>query len=183
MRKLEIGPGPKKLRGFESLDAIDRPGVDHVGDARVLPFEADTFGLIYASHVIEHIPWYETVATLQEWLRVLRPGGTLEVWTINAVTVARELIAFEETGEWTARDTWKRHGVDKNPYLWCNGRIFAYGKSDSDDSVFWHRALFTPIHLCQCFEDAGFGNISLLNRSQVRGKDHGFVNLGVEGVK
>ncbi len=183
MRKLEIGPGRKKIRGFESLDAVGRPGVDHVGDARALPFPDGSFGLIYASHVIEHLPWYETTSALKEWRRVLAPGGSLEVWTIDAIKVAKQLIEYEETGAWTKRDKWTRHGVGRNPFLWCAGRIFAYAKDDCDDSVFWHRALFTPRHLRECFEAAGFQNVSPMDRQEVRGKDHGFVNLGVRGTK
>ena len=142
-----------------------------------------SFGLVYASHVIEHLPWYETVDVLKEWRRVLAPGGALEVWTVDAVKVAHQLLEYEETGAWEKRDGWKKHGVDRNPFLWCNGRIFAYAKDDCDDSVFWHRALFTPRHLVQCFVAAGFNSVTFQDRKEVRGKDHGFVNLGVRGEK
>jgi ubiquinone/menaquinone biosynthesis C-methylase UbiE len=108
MRKVEIGPGRKKLRGFESLDAVGRAGVDYAGDARSLPFPDGSFGLLYASHVIEHLPWYETVDVLKEWHRVLVPGGSLEVWTVDAIKVAKQLISYEETGAWEKPDGWAR---------------------------------------------------------------------------
>jgi ubiquinone/menaquinone biosynthesis C-methylase UbiE len=184
MRCLEIGPGKRGIKGFETLDVIKRPGVDHVGDARRLPFKDGTFGILYASHIIEHLPWYDTIDVLKEWRRVLAVGGALEVWTINAITVAEKLIEYERSGDWEKHDGWKRHGVNTDPYLWCNGRIFAYGKNDDDyDSVFWHRALFTPKHLMACFRNAGLRDIGLMERAQVRGKDHGHVNLGVRGVR
>lgn len=185
MRKLEIGPGKKRLKGFETFDIIKRPGVDYVGDARSLPFEDGTFSFVYASHVIEHFPWYATVEVLSEWRRVLAPGGSLDVWTVDAAKVARLLLEYEDSRKWERPDKWSRHGVDSNPYQWCNGRIFAYARQDGDDSVNWHRAMFTPRHLCECFEAAGFNRytISRLNSGDVKGKDHGFVNLGVRGVR
>lgn len=183
MRKLEIGPGGKRLPGFETVNVIKTAVTDHVADARVLPFADGSFDLIYASHVIEHLPWHETDDVLGEWLRVLKPGGALEVWTVDAYKVARALVEHEEGGDWQQRDNWKRLGVDRNPYLWCAGRIFAYAKEDGADSVNWHRALFTPRHLIACFTRAGFREVRLMDRSEVRAKDHGWVNLGVQGVK
>jgi ubiquinone/menaquinone biosynthesis C-methylase UbiE len=182
-RRLEIGPGGKRVRGFETVNAIKSAATDHVADARELPFETNTFEIIYASHIIEHLPWYDTKKALAEWVRVLAPGGALEVWTIDAAKIAQALLAYEATGEWSRQDGWTRHGVNTDPYLWCNGRIFAYAREDSEDSVYWHRALFTPKYLQQCFVSAGLSEVRLMDRSEVRGHDHGWVNLGVRGVK
>ncbi|MBC8132747.1 MAG: methyltransferase domain-containing protein, partial [Deltaproteobacteria bacterium] len=80
MRKLHIG-GQVRSDGWEVLDANPGPCVDHVADARDLSQFADgTFDVIYASHVVEHLDYKdELVATLQQWRRVLVPGGTLYV--------------------------------------------------------------------------------------------------------
>lgn len=179
-RRLVIGPGRKdKLPGFETLDIHPGPGIDHVADARSLPFPDNSFDLIYASHIIEHVPWYDTVKLLAEWNRVLKPDvGALEVWTVNALKVARELLDIEE-GFWKNPDGWKRKNKANNPYLWCAGRIFAYER-DSNPAM-WHKALFTPKHLTACFKEAGFVNVGRLEKP--RGKDHGFINLGVGGFK
>ena len=184
MRSLEIGPGRKRIPGFETVNVIKTGVTDHVADARALPFEDGAFGLVYASHVIEHLPWYQTVDVLKEWRRVLAPGGALEVWTVDGYKVAKALVDYEDRPEtWTQPDGWSRYGVDGNPYLWCAGRIFAYAQADGGDSVNWHRALFTPRHLMKCFEQAGFRDVRLMDRSEVRGADHGWINLGVRGVK
>lgn len=45
--------------------------------------------LLYASHVLEHIPWYKTEEVLREWVRVLKPGGVLEVWVPDRLKYAR----------------------------------------------------------------------------------------------
>lgn len=46
-----------------------------------LPFADASFDVLYAGEVIEHVP--DANATLAEWYRVLRPGGTLIVTTPN----------------------------------------------------------------------------------------------------
>ena len=48
-------------------------------DGAELPFEDDTFDLVTNWHVIEHVP--DVLATLAEWRRVLKPGGTLMIET------------------------------------------------------------------------------------------------------
>lgn len=179
-RNLHIGPGRKEhLPGFETLDIHAGPNIDHVADARSLPFPDQTFDLIYASHIIEHVPWYDTIKLLQEWHRVLTPNGALEVWTVNAVKVARLLIEQEDGTPWFNPDGWKRRNKKDNPYLWCAGRIFAYERTGNP--AMWHKALFTPKHLIACFKEAGFKSVGRIEKP--RGKDHGFVNLGVGGFK
>ncbi len=75
-RRLHIG-GESKSDGWEVLNAIPAPHVDHVCNANNLSQFADnTFVEIYASHVVEHLDYNgELQATLKEWNRVLVPGG------------------------------------------------------------------------------------------------------------
>ena len=79
-RKLHIG-GRIAAPGWEILDIYPGPHVDHVGNANgLVQFAEATFAEIYASHVLEHFDYQdELLLTLQEWLRVLRPGGMLRV--------------------------------------------------------------------------------------------------------
>jgi SAM-dependent methyltransferase len=180
MRQLHIGPGKDKIPGFETLDI--KPGYDHQADAsKWLPFADRTFDLIYASHIIEHIPWYDTANTLKEWHRILRPGGALEIWTVDALRVAQFLIDTEYGMKTTCPDGWTRYNPEQNPYLWCAGRTFAYSSSGKADDPNWHKALFTPRHLMNCLVEAGFAMTKQLDKP--RGKDHGYINLGIAGIK
>jgi predicted SAM-dependent methyltransferase len=89
-RKLHIG-GKVRTPGWEVLDAISGPHVDHVGNARDLQHFADgTFAEVYASHVLEHFDYKdELLATLKEWYRVLEPGGMLHVSVPDLNVLAR----------------------------------------------------------------------------------------------
>lgn len=79
-RRLHIG-GTVRTEGWEVLNAVPGPCVDHLGNANDLSAFADaTFEAIYASHVVEHLDYKdELMATLREWWRVLAPGGKLYV--------------------------------------------------------------------------------------------------------
>lgn len=97
-RKLHIG-GTEKKKGWEILNVLDGPGVEHVGDARDLSrFENDTFSAIYASHILEHLGYKDGIpAALREWHRVLRPGGTLYVSVPDLDVLARMFLQPGQT--------------------------------------------------------------------------------------
>lgn len=77
---LEIGCGGKKVFP-ESIGLDVRPlkGVDVIADAHDLPFEDEHFDHVYSSHVIEHFSHREVKEVLEEWVRVLKKGGTFEI--------------------------------------------------------------------------------------------------------
>ena len=68
---------PPKSHFCILVDAVPGPGVVEVSDMSQLPFDADRFDVVYASHCLEHAPWDSLEATLNEWRRVLARGGTL----------------------------------------------------------------------------------------------------------
>lgn len=77
-RNLHIG-GSAAHPGWEVFNAIAGEHVDHLGNANDLSRFADnTFQRVYASHVVEHLDYMAELAlTLNEWKRVLTPGGTI----------------------------------------------------------------------------------------------------------
>jgi SAM-dependent methyltransferase len=87
--KLNLGCGRTSLPGFLGLDMTLSAAVDVQASATELPFKDDSFDLVVASHILEHIP--DSVLVSQgngrvrqmlgldrlrdEVDRVLRPGG------------------------------------------------------------------------------------------------------------
>jgi predicted SAM-dependent methyltransferase len=53
--------------------------VDILGPVERLPLADGSASLIYASHVLEHFDRHTYQAVLEEWFRVLRPGGILRL--------------------------------------------------------------------------------------------------------
>jgi ubiquinone/menaquinone biosynthesis C-methylase UbiE len=182
VRRLEIGPGPERLPGYETLNALRTPFTDHVGDARRPPFQNETFDEVYSSHCIEHIEWFEIEATIKEWVRILKPGGVLEIHTVNAAPIMRAMLEWEETGHTDRKPgAWKREWHKDHPFVAGAGRILCYSKK-GDQGVNMHRAILTPRYLRECFEKAGLVEIEEV--AEPKGaKKHTAINMGLRGRK
>ena len=85
--KLNLGSGDLLLDGYENLDG-SRGDVIYP-----LPYEDGTVEEIRASHVLEHFSNKEIKAVLQDWVRVLTPGGVLKVAVPDFETVAKLYLA------------------------------------------------------------------------------------------
>jgi SAM-dependent methyltransferase len=69
---------PAQIKGRKA----ERPDLDWtVFDAGVLPFKSGTFDGLFAGEILEHLA--DPEAGLQDWNRVLKPGGVLIVTTPN----------------------------------------------------------------------------------------------------
>lgn len=77
--KLHLGCGSRYIPGFVHVDAQAAAHVDIVGPVEQLPFGEASTSLIYASHILEHFDRREYKLVLQEWFRVLKPGGVLRL--------------------------------------------------------------------------------------------------------
>jgi len=93
-RRLHIG-GVSRVDGWEILNVVPGPSVDHVGNAADLRrFPDGTFAALYSSHVLEHLDYKgELQAGLREWQRVLAPGGKLYVSVPDLAVLARLFLA------------------------------------------------------------------------------------------
>lgn len=78
-KKLNLGCGEDKKQGYVNLDWSPRYSPDIVHDLNALPypFEANTFDLVEASHVIEHLD--RPFAVMNELHRILKPGGRARI--------------------------------------------------------------------------------------------------------
>lgn len=81
-RYLNIGCGSTIFpKPWENQDGREMPGVDHVSGIDKLPFPDNTFDIVYASHVIEHVKRDEVEQVLKEWVRVTKVDGKVRIAT------------------------------------------------------------------------------------------------------
>lgn len=170
MQKLEIGPGEHPLgKDWDTLDCKGSPTYLHDLRLLPLPISSDTYDLVYMSHVLEHIPWFQTINLLREIRRIIKPGGRVEIW----VPDLRKLVDAYLNPELVHADGWYKYNPEKDPIKWLNGRLFTYGPGEEN----WHRAVFDSEYLARCLWKAGFAFPKLLEKP--RGYDHGWINLGM----
>lgn len=180
---LEIGPGRNRIPGFETIDIVYSNQVDYVCDvSHELPFEDNSFDVIYASHVLEHIPWFQTEHVLREWMRVIAPKGRLEIWVPDGLKICKVIVDHSRGIEnLTYQDGWIVRNPRHDPFIWAAGRLFYGSRSDYPS---WHKAVFTRRSLVGLLELVGFSAVRLLRPGENRGSDHhGWINLGVLGTK
>lgn len=60
-----------------------------------LPFTAGKFDAIMASHILEHIPYFNELQAVKDWARCLKVGGTLNVIVPSWEFVARQVLSEE----------------------------------------------------------------------------------------
>ncbi len=99
--RLEIGGGPYAQRGFLHLD-ID-PGAHHLewlAPAWKLPLPDGWASEIVAVHALEHVEPPHLVETLEEWRRVLAPGGGVRVHVPNGPALMEEFVARPVREKW-----------------------------------------------------------------------------------
>jgi len=181
-RRLEIGPGKKTIRGFERLGIDEATKADYLCDAsEPLPFADNTFNVVFASHILEHIPWYKTLQTLKEWVRITSLEGQLEIWVPNGILICETILDAEYK---QVKRSPERIALTKSrdPYLWANWRLYTYPHKEAENKLAeLHKAMFTPKSLTSLMLAAGCKKVWKLNKT--RGYNHGFVNMGFGGKK
>lgn len=184
-RKLEIGPGDSRIEGFETINICNSSVTDYILDAaKPLPFKSGTFDIVYASHILEHLPWYYTQDVLKEWNRVIKKDGALEIWVPDGLKIAKAFVAAEYGDNYISEDGWYKFNPDQDPCIWASGRFFTYG--DGRGTVGhpnWHKAVFSYRLLEKLMKISGFIDIKKMENSEVRGYNHKWINLGIKGTK
>jgi 2-polyprenyl-3-methyl-5-hydroxy-6-metoxy-1,4-benzoquinol methylase len=76
---LNLARERQDLSGFGKPDR----SLAQIGEDTILPFTDTSFDAIIGQHVVEHLP--DIGAALQEWKRLLKPGGCIALATPNAL--------------------------------------------------------------------------------------------------
>lgn len=174
--KLEIGPGAAKIaEDWTTIGDFERPGVvDHIckwGQEK-FPFEDQKFDLIYASHCLEHVPWYEVDFALGECHRTLKSGGYLEIHVPDL-----EYLISCYTNK-TMGDQWRKHNNREHHVAWFASRLISYGPTLSN----YHKSCYDKEYLDFVLTKNNFSNITIVEDSLAH-KLHGPINIGVRATK
>jgi len=148
--KLNLGCGDKILPGYLNVDvAASRSGKrpDVLCDLHdLVPFEDGVADEILAVHVVEHFWRWEVVGVLREWVRVLRPGGTMILECPNLESACREFLADPDRASGP--------GQEGQRSMW----VF-YGDPAWRDPLMVHRWGYTPNSLAGVMAEAGLVNL------------------------
>lgn len=173
-RKLEIGPGPKKISPEWTTIGDFGIAVDRrcVWGNDAIPFEDNTFDEIYSSHCLEHVPWMQVDYALLECFRVLKPGGSIEIHVPDFEYLVKCYL------ERRVGDSWLKYNNTDSPTKWVSSRVFSYGPGFSN----FHKSCFDFEELSRVLKLAGFSDIERVSGS-LADRLHGKINLGIKGVK
>jgi predicted SAM-dependent methyltransferase len=140
---LNIGCGNKKRMGSLNVDvdiAVKPDVVVSLGPS--LPFTSDTFSLVEAFHVVEHVyPWI-SLDIFKEFWRILKPGGRLVVECPN----------IEAACAWLSHNS--AYGPDSQMGMWA-----IYGDPNPKNPFHMHKWGYTPVTLAESIKEAGFVRI------------------------
>jgi len=155
--KLHLGCWKRHIPGFIHVDLCDLPHIDHCHSVEKLPmFEDDAAELIYASHVLEYFDREAAEAVLDEWRRVLAPGGILRLAVPDFPALAK---VYEQTGELQRL---------LGPLY---GRMQVVCGAEPPRTIY-HRTVYDFPSLRQLLEKAGFDNVHRYDWRETIHKDY-----------
>lgn len=132
--KLNLGSGDKPLEGWENWDIKNGRQIyplnlpdSHVDELR-------------ASHVLEHFPQNLSLKVVAEWVRVLKPGGTLKIAVPDFDWITRAYAEYKDDPQRTAL-------------------LAGYLMGGQVDEYDYHKAIFTEGRLRGILHAAGLTDI------------------------
>ncbi len=123
--KLNIGAGSTVIPGYIAIDR--KLGTE----AYPLQYADDSVAEIRCSHLLEHLDFRQSKTALQEWRRVLKPGGRLRISVPDFDKIAKS--------------------EDSNRFFYLMG-----GQTDADD---YHKSVYNEERLAGLLHQSGLVNI------------------------
>ena len=134
---LNLGCGGRPIKGWVNVDSREVAGVDVVHDLyQPLPYEDGTVDRIWAAQIVEHFSYHHVSQVLGDWMRVLKPGGVIELSTpdIDAITSAyvRNRVDYLRFIQlmYGGQDTQFDYHFHVVNMAWITGQLLHYGCSD-----------------------------------------------------
>jgi SAM-dependent methyltransferase len=131
---LHLGCGGKHFDGYVNVDLWITDATDVICDINRLPWPDGSAATIESYHVIEHISHKKIKKTLNDWHRVLKPGGKLVLECPHFDVAIREYLSGNESRLLN---------------------IFGRQRSEGDA----HHYGFNPERLMRLLEEVGFKEI------------------------
>lgn len=150
---LNLGSGSARIKGFCNIDANPRALCDIFSRIEKIKLRSNSVGIIYNSHVFEHIPREQAKKVLAEWYRVLKPDGKLYICVPDEELLFKiyiDNLPFYHTEE-------GKYLVDRACYLTYGGQTNKY------DFHFYGYSFVTLKHI---LESVGFKNVQRFDRSK-----------------
>jgi predicted SAM-dependent methyltransferase len=147
--RINFACGKNVWDGWYNIDAVARDGAkpdliyamqfDKTGSLiHPMPLPDCCADELLAAHILEHFYFFEAVAVITEWKRVIKPGGLLVLELPNLELAARNLL----------------DGRKDNMTMWP-----LYGDPTHVDPYMCHRWGYTPTTIRALLTDAGFDKI------------------------
>lgn len=149
---IHLACGKRHIPGWIHVDVDDYPHIDHRHSIDKLPmFANESADLIYASHVIAYWDRFDVQDVFREWLRVLKPGGTLRLSTPDFEKVIE---VYQKEHDLTLM-----YG-------------FIHGRYETDNGVIYYRMIYDYATLEKALRDAGFTSVCRYDWRETIHKDY-----------
>jgi predicted SAM-dependent methyltransferase len=150
---LHLGSGGIYINDFINLDADPYSNCDIVCNVEKLKINSNCVQVLYNSHIFEHINQKNAKLVLQEWFRVLEPGGKLYISVPDCEVLYK--IYLDNLPDY---DNNKKNIVD------LTNSIIYGGQSNRFD---YHYNGFSFQTLRFLLFSVGFSNVDRFNRSEL----------------
>lgn len=142
-KRLNLGSSNRLLPGYVNADLLPEHKPDVICSVDKLDFAQDgAYDLVRASHVLEHFTVADCKRVIEEWKRVIRPGGYLVVCCPDYIRLSWRAILCPQGFDSLS---------DRFMPGWMNG-LYALDLPPA----LGHKSVFTERSLCHLLQNAGF---------------------------
>ena len=139
--KINLGSGNSKIEDYVNVDIYKFHNVDIVHDIeKTLPFENESIEDIYCSHALEHCSMAVVPKMLSDWYRVSKKDTRVRIIVPEIEACMKKFIEMSET----------------DPNKWGYAIEYVLGGQDKQTGQQFHKSAYTPTHLKNLVEAAGF---------------------------